>query len=116
MTLRQKKKSRGFGERAHKGSRVLKMINRSERAGGGYGGKRKLGLTVFVGRYVAFTHDGDRRGRFWAKVCPKSAASKWRKLDKPRDSRCGPDGYGPTPTRAVESALVALAKSHNLRK
>lgn len=30
--------------------------------------------------------------------------------------RCGPHGYGRTPTRAVESALSALVKSHALRK
>lgn len=113
---RRKKKSRSFGERAHKGRNVLRSIHKAEARGqSGSLSNRKLGLTVFVGRYAHITNAG-RRGRFWAKVCPKSAASKWRKSDKPRDSRCGPEGYGATPTRAVESALVALARSHNLRK
>jgi hypothetical protein len=106
--------AKSFGERSHKGRAVLKSIHRAE-ARGQSTSSRKLSLRVFVGRYAHVTDSG-RKGRFWAKVCPMSAAAKWRKSDKPRNSRCGPEGYGTTPTRAVESALVALARSHNLRK
>ena len=114
--MAKRKRSKSFGERAHKGNAVLRAIHRAEARGqSGSLQNRKLALRVFLGRYAHITNTG-WQGRFWAKVCPMSAASKWRKSDKPRDSRCVPEGYGRSPTRAVEAALVALAKSHNLRR
>jgi hypothetical protein len=109
---RRKKRSRSFGERAHKGRNVLKAIRRAVGARGETHHRRAtIGIKVHVGR---FTDAGTGRGRFYATACVMGSDARGVRASQGR--RCGPDGYGNTPTRAVESALVALAKSHNLRK
>lgn len=70
---------------------------------------KRVGIKVFVAR-------GDMRGggegipAYHAWACPVSSRASTRRRD-----HCGPTAFGRTPTRAVEAALVALAKSHALR-
>lgn len=77
----------------------------------GVGGTKRMGIKVFVSR-------GDTRGggvgipAYTAWACAAGGGKSARLLRR----LCGPTASGRTPTRAVEAALVALAKSHALRK
>jgi len=109
---RRKKKSRSFGERAHKGRNVLRAIRRATGEGGDTHHRRAtIGIKVHVGRY---TDAGTGHGRFYATACVMGSDKRGVRASQGR--RCGPDGYGTTPTRAVEGALKALAASRILRK
>jgi hypothetical protein len=75
---------------------------------------RRVGIKVFVSRYAADT------AGYQAWACPSGSPSKGATASSKQYSRtgtrCGPYGYGRTPTRAIEKALIALGKSGALRK
>jgi hypothetical protein len=77
-------------------------------------------IKVFVTRSAYAVGQGTPGYQAWA--CPHSSKSKASRAASGSHAfmragdRCGPYGYGRTPTRAVEAALVALGKSGALRK
>ena len=81
---------------------------------------KKVGVKVFVTRGAYAVGQGSPGYIAWA--CPAGHEKKGSRAKteshsyQRRGARCGPEASGRTPTRAVESALVALARSHALRK
>jgi hypothetical protein len=77
---------------------------------------RRVGIKVFVSRYAADT------AGYQAWACPASSGNRAIRASGESNAyqriggRCGPYGYGRTPTRAIEKALIALGKSGALRK
>lgn len=105
MARRRKRRTR-FGE-----VRLRSRGAKRERlqAQHGSGRSKRVGIKVFVAR-TDTRGDGAYGPPYFAWACPVSSRTSKRRRD-----HCGPEAAGRTPTRAVEAALVALAKSHALR-
>jgi len=109
---RRKRRSRRFGEvhLKRRGGKISRLVYNTNLP------SKRIGIKVFVTRY----HSDTSGYQAWA--CPQSSKMRAARARggthaaSRAGDRCGPYGYGRTPTRAVEKALIALGKSGALRR